>query len=115
MIITNCTIKGLHVLNETSTIELIKSMESGDMLAYGIVTELGRCINAGLILDPDGMSELDYLSRLISCMLAAECNYGIVTHGKFYLANTEEDLLPELENIEFSNGQTIYVVLTTAE
>jgi hypothetical protein len=103
----NFTIKGLKTIDPAKVSERLEDFELGDVLAYGMVGDLQMLCD-----DPDkALEEAVVLSNLIAGMLATGCTQGLAFYNKFWLGHTEEDLRPELENMEFETDDAIYVVI----
>lgn len=110
----NFTIIGLKALELAKVTSLLNSFVPGDLLAYGCTAELISTLAIPPVTTPytdASFTEAMALSELISGMLATDCKFGVTYYGKFCMAKTAADLLPEVENLDFTTGSEIYVTI----
>ena len=93
------TIKGLKRTDTTIVESCIAEMYEGDLLAYGLNlrgTDDATC------------NELFAVENMARTALVGGYTHLLVVYTKLYAAHSKDDLMPELENVEF-DGNSFYM------
>ncbi len=100
-------VKGLVVLNQQTVIEAIENLSTSNILDFPptIIENLG--------IESEGQEhdEALMIGILLSGMVATGTCHGIFAYGKIYLGPSKEDLIPELENLDFNDKGVLYLAV----